>query len=291
MDESNKQQEQPNPPQETTPIQPQMYPNQSIPAPAPSPTPAPSPFQPAPISEPMPFQAPPTPVMQTGPAPAPVQQMQPQLQPAKKGMGAGAIIGIVIGGFALIGGILGAVFILLTMNYGKVSENDLVTSTTEDTSYLRPKQWSELTSSGVNGYGNKLASDDTSSAIIFVSKGSYLSKTVTTSSSESSISTFRDYVVNAEKDYAESDVKKSGGCSSVSDVHVQTSSVQNQNSVGVFKITATCVKSGDDYHVVYYGLVGNDGYTRTVVLIASTSDWEKNEAIFNKMVDSADQSS
>lgn len=265
------------------------------------PSPAPSAFNSPttpPVSPQQPDVAPPAPVTQptfnqlsvTPVTPRPEMSSVVPGNPAKKGLGLGAILGIVGGLIVVAGGVIGVLFLLGFMNQGKVSEADLVTSTTTETSYLRPKQWSQVSTSGIDGYGNKVAKDDKSTAAIFVKKISYY-KSGIKSVSDSQVTAFRDAMVKANSgSTAENELKTTGECSEVKTVKTTASANNNAKSIGVFTVTGTCVKDGANFHIVYYALLGDDGYGRTIILIATEESWKLNETIFNKMIDSADQS-
>ena len=231
-------------------------------------------------------------------SPSPVQETvspfsaAPQTQPAsdapKKRSKGLLVVGLVVGGFALISGVAAVLLLFVFGANGKVAESDLVSTTADGTTYLRPKQWQPVTVGTTAGYGDKLAKDGKSSAMVLVSKGSYTQGFE--SPTDEIIAALRKNVSGAlTPTTAAPKMKSDGDCSEVKDVTIAESTVKNDKSFGIVDISGTCLKDGITYKMVYYLLIGNDGYVRTTILVATEANWNKNEAVFNKMIDSANQ--
>jgi len=220
--------------------------------------------------------------------PAPILSAAPVLPTAPKKKH-GLLIGLIAGGVVLLTGIAVVLYIFV-FNAGKISESDLVSSTTDSTSYLRPKQWESISVTSIDGYGDKKGKNNTSSAAIFVQKKNYVSSGVK-GASTTELEKFRNSILDTMTIASGGEAaKQSGSCTSVEDVTVMKSTVTTTNMVGVLRIDATCKRDDGTFKVAIYLTLGDDGYLRSVILMSTESLWKKNEAIFNKMLDSADQS-
>lgn len=198
------------------------------------------------------------------------------------------LIGVVGSIIALVG-VAAVIFLLVLPSIGKIASSDLVSTTSADTNYLHPKQWKEATVGSTGGYGEKASGSNDYSAVIVSEKLSYLQSGVT-KSNDKQISVFRQLMVKLNSaSTAEATMKRTGGCDSVKDVNATESTIKNANSIGIFKITGICTKGKTLYKIAYYALLGNDGYARAITLVATEKSWKQNEAVFNKMLDSAEQ--
>ena len=284
------------------PVAPQPEPTNPAPAPQAAP-PSPTPPSPQPItSSPTmsPVVTPPTPaapIVGSGQVASNPSLQSPVVgsgtgtpfTPPKKKVSVGAIAGIIGGIVVLIGSIL-AVVLLVLPNSGKISESDLVSETIDDTTLLRPKQWESITVGDTSGFGDKKAKDGKSTAVVVVEKNNYLQSGIK-DATDSQRNGFIDAIVkNTSESNAENYLKKTGECNSVDDIKIEKATTSPSNAVGVFTINGTCKRDDGDFHILYYGLLGNDGYARTYAIIATVALWEKNEAVFQKMLESVDQS-
>lgn len=208
--------------------------------------------------------------------------------PPKKKVSVGAIIGIIGGIVVLIGSILAVV--LLVLPGGKISESDLVSENIDNTTILRPKQWESISVGDISGFGDKKAKDGKSTAVVLVGKDNYIQSGIK-EATETQRNGFVDAVVkNTSKSSAEEYLKKTGECTSISDVKIEKANTNPANAVGVLTIKGTCKRDNVDFRILYYGLLGNDGYARSYAIIATADLWEKNEAVFQKMLEGVDQS-
>lgn len=214
---------------------------------------------------------------------------QAPVQPAPKKKRLGLIIGLIVGGVVLLGTTIALLLFFLLPN-GLVSESDLVSATTDDTTYLRPKQWESTNVNSISGYGNKRGNDDTSTALIAVQKKNYVQSGVK-SASDSSVRSFREALMETmTSDAAEAAIKKTGvSCTSTENVTVKKSSVSTTNMIGVLKIDGICVRDDGRFKTIVYVTLGEDGYLRSIVMMATEAQWTQNEAVFTKMLESADQ--
>jgi hypothetical protein len=211
--------------------------------------------------------------------------LPPQPAPKKK---VGLLVGLIVGGLVVLGGLVTALLIFVFPS-GKVAESDLVSTTTDSTSYLRPKQWESVTVNSVSGYGDKKGKDGKSTAAIFVKEGTYVKSGVKDATSEQ-LETFRSTVVSGiSSTDAEDMAKEAGECDSTKNVTTKQSSVSTSDMIGILRIDATCVRSDATYKLSLYLTLGNDGYLRSVFVMATEALWKQNETVYNKMLDSVAQ--
>lgn len=268
------------------PAQPSVQPASApVPEPAPAVVPTPQPF-PQPAPAPSQFAQSTTFPAQAPVPPQTIPSATPQPAPKKK---LGLLIGVIAGGLVVVGALV-AVLLIFVLPSGKINESDLVSATTDSTTYLRPKQWQSITVSSISGYGDKKGKDGTSTALIAVQKKNYVQSGVT-SASASQLDTFRETVkTSMTSGDAEDAIKETGSsCTSTEDVTVTKSSVSTTNMVGVLRVDGICVRSDGRFKIVLYITLGEDGYLRSIALMSTESQWKLNEAVFNKMLESADQ--
>lgn len=223
------------------------------------------------------------------PAAAPAAEVPPMTpQPVAHKKKLGLFIGAIVGGVILVGG-LAAVLFFVVLPSGKIAESDLVSATSDNTAYLHPKQWEAITLNSISGYGDKKAQDSKSTAAIFLKKGTYV-KSGLIDASDSDIDSFRSTVLSAmSTSDAEDTLKESGECESVNNVSASKSSVKTMNMIGIMRLDGICVRDTTNYRLSLYIALGNDGYLRSIIIMATESLWKQNEAVFNKMLESADQ--
>lgn len=288
---------QPAEPASTAPISEPVPP---MPVSTPEPTPAPEPLLTAPIQPTAPV--PPAPAAQfpqqpttafpqntfTQPGPqvgVPMAPM-PGAMPKKKNLG--LLIGLISGGVIILGGLI-AVLLIFVLPSGKISESDLVSETIEETTILRPKQWESVTVNNVSGFGDRKGKDDTSTAAIFVKKQDYVQSGIKDATSDQ-VETFRDTVISGmSSDDAASVAKEAGECTSTENVTITKSSVEKNNSIGILRVDATCVRDDGTFTLALYLALGDDGYLRSVFLMSTENLWKQNSAVFDTMLESADQ--
>lgn len=217
----------------------------------------------------------------------PTPESAPVLAPAPKKK-TGLIIGAVVGGIVILAAAVFTVFFFMA-NSDKVSNADLVTSKDDNTVYLRPKQWQAIANSSGAGYGDKKGPEGKSTALILVKKGIYV-KSGIINATRSEKDAFGESVLDStSKSDAEKMVKESGECNSVSDVNMWRAVTDSMNVVGALRVDGICVRDTATYKLAIYVGLGNDGYTRTAVVMATESLWKQNVDIYTHMLESVDQ--
>lgn len=230
-------------------------------------------------------ETPPLVAQPVAPQPAPVPA--PVLIPAPKKK-TGLIIGAIVGGVVILAAAVFAVFFFMA-NSDKVSDADLVTAKDDNTVYLRPKQWQAIANSSGAGYGDKKGPDGKSTALIFVKKGIYVKSGIINATRSEKDAFGESVLASTSQGDAEKMVKESGECNSVKDVDMWRAVTDSMNVVGALRIDGTCVRDAATYKLAIYVGLGNDGYTRTAVVMATESLWKQNLDIYTHMLESVDQ--
>lgn len=173
---------------------------------------------------------------------------------------------------------------------GRVTTADLVKTEVSNTTYLRPKQWQKIDNGVSEGYGNKLSSNGKSSALMLVNRSSTQSVALA-NMPDSMLDMARQSALNALTDANLEAAFKKGdnGCNTVSNIHKEADTRSVGSTVGIYKLTADCSRNDGSFNINMKGMLGKDGYLRTVGIIAEKSNWERNKEAYQKMLDSVQQ--
>lgn len=189
-----------------------------------------------------------------------------------------------------IAGIAGVAY--LYFGAGKVFVHDLVEEKVQNTSYLRPHQWQNIKLGTTSSYGNKLAKDDKSTALVSVSSMQSANPALL-SATDDTYQQLRTSVLGFITEDTITRTFQDGGTPCATKVSVQKEPDMSSTSttVGVYKATATCERAADgsSYILKMRGVAGRDGRVRTVLLLAIQSNWDSNKDAYQKMLDSLRQ--
>lgn len=188
----------------------------------------------------------------------------------------------------LVIGVSGGYYLYSLMGF--VTTADLVETEVDDTTYLRPKQWEKLDGSFGDGYGNKLGRDGKSSALIVVNRNS-TQNTALASMPDNMLDMVRQSALNSLTD-ASLEVAFKGsqsGCNTVSNIQKEPDDRSVGSTIGIYKLTADCSRDDGTFNISMKGMIGKDGYFRTVGIVAEKSNWERNKEAYQKMLDSVQQ--
>lgn len=168
----------------------------------------------------------------------------------------------------------------------KVSANDLVETTVEDTSYLYPKQWKEV-NAGIRGYGDLRGESGKSTAVVTVN----ITPSAMGSVSTENVEPIRTQLLNTLSEKTVQPAFQSGGatCSSGISLNKEADDSRRSSTIGLYKLTATCQGQDKRYVLKMRGVVGYDGRMRTIALMATQSLWDKNGQTFDTIIDSVKQ--
>lgn len=193
---------------------------------------------------------------------------------------------IIIVFLALIAGAFYAVPILA----GNVSASDLVEAETDNTTYLRPKQWKQLGETSSSKYGNMLGANGKSTAMILVSRSPTQSLSLA-NMSDSMVDKVRQSVLTTLTDESIASAFTNGdsGCKEVTNIQKKSDTRSAGSTTGIYTLTAECRRDDGMFVINMRGLFGKDGYVRTVGVVAAKNNWDRNQDVYQKMIDSVQQ--
>lgn len=187
--------------------------------------------------------------------------------------------------------IVGALLFVLLASAGyyyffwnRVTVADLVEETTQNTTYLRPKQWQNL-GLGTSSYGNMQGANGKSTAVVAIT------------TAQSSVGNTSDATVKALRTLFLSTLTSATlknnniSCVPDNDPQKEADTSSTPTTIGIFRLTATCKKDGGTFIMKMHGVLGYDGRVRIVLLLATTSDWNKSKEAFDKILNSVQQGS
>lgn len=90
---------------------------------------------------------------------------------------------------------------------------------------------------------------------------------------------------------SESLIREIAPCASISNITYQTNATKNPSSVGLATIAANCAVNNQDYIVNVRLLIGDDQRIRKVAIVATTASWQKNQKVFEMLLNSVDVAS
>ena len=177
---------------------------------------------------------------------------------------------------SIISGI--ATFSYLVYTYNLIKEEDLVRTSLDKTSWLQPKQWRKYKQES-NGetvqviYGDGLQKDNKSSAVLLVSQTNQ-QRLLTKNFDSNQI---RSILTSADNI----------GCLQTPNVNKSADRSNTGNITGLILITASCSTKYSSFNIKARFVAGKeDGIVRLIFLASEETARKKNEAVFNKILDS-----
>lgn len=178
-----------------------------------------------------------------------------------------------------------------TIFSGRITESDLVAETTPTTTYLRPKQWIQKELAGGVGYGTTEESHNRPLALVTLIEGAKDTKLA--NASKETYDKLRAATVQGLKDTLA--IQSSGmqndasSCTSQPTVDIQPGTKETDTIVTIATATMTCTRDDGEYIAETLFLVGRDGQQRSFAVAATGEEWDKNKAVFQKILDSVAQ--
>ena len=176
---------------------------------------------------------------------------------------------------------------------GKLTSADLVESTAQNTIYSHPKDWKSLPLGlGVETYTN---SDENSQSIatVTIAEGTSI-QYYGDDKPDNYYETIRSQSISKETVDAIKAAFRNGGkdCTSEIKFNVEPDTKTNETTVGLALATGTCTREDGEYTVKRRTVIGkDDGLHRHITIGASESDWTKNKATYEAMLNSIEQAS
>jgi hypothetical protein len=193
-----------------------------------------------------------------------------------------SILGVLVIGLGI------AYFIYIRLD--SVSVGDLVEEKIQNTTYLRPKQWQPITAGTGSGYGDKLGENGKSAGAVTVAIGASPISGILTSIDGVYDMLRTQSLASLSEEAAIASFRNNGSdCGSDLDFQKEEDTSSTPTTVGLFRISALCHRSDGTVVLHIHGVIGRDGYVRSIIVVASQSNWDKNQDAYKKMLDSLQQ--
>lgn len=203
--------------------------------------------------------------------------------------GRNTILGILA--IAMLVGMIGAAATYAFFFAGKVASESLIRETIGASTYLRPKQWTVSPRSlgeGVRSFGDWSDGGDTgASATVAFREAAHMPKMV--HANDKAIEALRKELLASESEDVSPDTI-SPACASMTNSRPVPNTKKNTTITGLVTLTSTCQrKDGQKTASKIRIAIGDDGVLRVISITAHETSWQKNEAVFEKMLDSVEQ--
>jgi len=191
----------------------------------------------------------------------------------------------------LLIGVLGAAAWLFFFN--RVSSADLVRESFDGSTYLRPKQWSQISPSD-STYGNMTEEEGESTRFISVSEFPLASSQIPTGTDES-YDRYRKLILGQ---FTESALRVTMSVNAPVDcpaaklelTEVEEDTVKSETTVGLIRVIASCKKDGNTITMKMRLVAGmNDERVRMVIVGGTAVDWITNAQSFQRMLDTVEE--
>lgn len=197
------------------------------------------------------------------------------------------IISVIIGLIVIAALAVGAYFFFLS---GKVAADDLVEQTVQQTTYLRPEEWQAVPLGiGLETYSN---AQEGSQSVSAVTVGTSISiRSYGSTPDDAYYDTIRSQTMQRETVDSIQALFRNGGkdCTSEITFNVEPDSKKANQTIGMALATGTCTREDGTYIVKRRTVIGEDGLMRHIMIAATESDWSKNKATFQAILDSVGQ--
>jgi hypothetical protein len=177
-----------------------------------------------------------------------------------------------------------AAYLYLTKNHVTVA--DLVNVDVQNTSYLHPKQWKSA-SIGVSGYGDFQGVNGKSSQLV----GITVSPSSVGNVTSKQVDSIRPMLLDRLNESTLGSAMQNGDhpCTSAINLQKEADTSSSETTIGLYNLTATCQRSDGTFLLKMHGVVGMDGYVRTIGVAAPQELWKTNQQAYQKMLDSLQQ--
>jgi hypothetical protein len=210
-----------------------------------------------------------------------VASPQPSSQSAKSSKGIFIVVGLIIVAALAIG----AYFFLFN---NKIAVSDLVQETFQQTTFLRPKQWSSTGSEG--GFGDLKGKSGKSSAAVSVKESQQASPV--SGASDAMYDQLRTQLVNQASVAAIEPAFRNTGEACKSDITLKAEPdvKKTKTAIGLSTLVGSCTREDGDFTIKIRTVAGiSDGQIRAIALGARNVDWDTNSEAFQAILDSVGQ--
>lgn len=227
----------------------------------------------------------------TEPIRRPTQVPQPQFKAASpeqssqtNNKGSKGIF-IVIGLIVVVALGIGAYFFLFS---NKIAVSDLVQETVQQTTFLRPKQWSPTGSEG--GFGDLKGENGKSLSAMTAKESQQMSPIV--GASDAMYEQLRTQLVSQTSVAAIEPAFRNTGEACKTDItfKAEPDTKKTKNAIGLATVIGSCTREDGEFTIKIRTIAGpSDGKIRAIAVGARNADWDQNSEAFQAILDSVGQ--
>lgn len=192
-----------------------------------------------------------------------------------------AIVAVV---FVVLAGAIGLHFVALG---DVVRISDLVTVNSENTLFLRPKQWIAR-GSGVTTFADA-KEQGKSTAVV----GLQVAQTQLPASIMKSPTLMRNTALNLVTNQQVEGLFETGTgqvCTPGSTIKKAADTTSDRTTIGLYSLSASCTAKNNDNELHLRSVVGHDGIVRTLIFFAKHESWDRSHEAFQKILSSLRES-
>lgn len=170
--------------------------------------------------------------------------------------------------------------------------SDLISTTSSDTTFLRPKQWSVKQGEYPTYSDTRNGDIKTATGLVTIQTNQDQRVPTTWLKNDSIIALLRRQGINSLSNTQVASAFGTighGTCSSPS-ITRSTDSLETSTTIGLYYLAAECKVESQTYHLNIHGVIGMDGIRRTLILITKQNSWSQNNQVFQEMIASIRQS-
>ena len=190
--------------------------------------------------------------------------------------------------------LLGAgVYCYFTFFSTQIFAHDLVEEKTQNTTYLRPRQWSSIgggNSGAASAFGNMKGASGKSTAAVSIQVDTEHPQTSLT---EASVQALRTQFLSMINEEASAHFFQGDGvmCTTPIQMTKKEDTTSTATVYGIYYFTASCIRTNEKQatEVRSRAILGKDGLFRSISVVATEDNWKLNEKTFEKILTSIDQ--
>jgi len=198
---------------------------------------------------------------------------------SKRKVTAIAAVGIVV--------VAGAIGLHIIALGNVVQISDLVQVNSENTLFLRPKQW-VARGNGVTTFADTKAQGQSTAVV-----GLQVAQTPLPASLLKEPSTMRSTALGLVTTKQVESLFETGTgevCTPGSTIKKAADTTSDSTTIGLYTLSASCTTRNNQNELHLRSVVGRDGYVRTLIFFAKHESWNRSQAAFSKMLSSLRES-
>lgn len=170
-----------------------------------------------------------------------------------------------------------------------VAVADLVEARTASATYQYPKTWYPVSGSGISGYESPIQNTGGLRSRVIANISEPTPDGIALASAPAGdVARVREQLIGAiTKETAASSLQESGvRCTLDVTLKVTPDTSVSETNIGMYYSEVSCAQSEDDVVSQVHFVLGKDGRTKLLMILASRSTWDKSEEAFTQMLNS-----